>query len=47
MSNTLINIRVAYWHFQVMRDRPWVCLSFNRYWWDRGLRWSELVGIYH
>jgi hypothetical protein len=46
MSNTIVNIRVFYWHFQVMRDRPWVRLSFNRYWWDVGVRWGNLVAFY-
>lgn len=33
-----MNLRVAYWHFQITRDRPWVRFSFNRYRWGRGER---------
>lgn len=31
MSNLILNIRFGEWHFQVMRDRPWVRISHNPY----------------
>lgn len=38
MSNLLLNLRIACWHFQIMRDRPWVRFGFNRYRWEHGHR---------
>jgi hypothetical protein len=32
MSNTIINWRFGRYHFQILRDRPWVRLSRNPYW---------------
>lgn len=29
MSNLFLNIRFGSWHFQVMRDGPWVSISHN------------------
>jgi hypothetical protein len=29
MSNLLLNIRFGSWHFQVMRDLPWVRFGHN------------------
>jgi hypothetical protein len=29
MDNTYINIMVLGWHFQVLRDRPWVWAGYN------------------
>lgn len=46
MSNLIVNIRVAYWHFQVQRDRPWISVSLNRYWWDRGVGLRDLIAFY-
>ncbi|PWJ81565.1 hypothetical protein C7441_11097 [Pseudaminobacter salicylatoxidans] len=31
MSNCLVNIRFGEWHFQIVRDRPWVSLGHNPY----------------
>lgn len=31
MSNTYINIRFGEWHFQVLRDSPFIRLSRNTY----------------
>lgn len=44
MSNTILNLRVLYWHFQILRDPPWVSLGFNSYHWEHGIgfRWIEL-----
>jgi hypothetical protein len=31
MSNLLLNIRFGSWHFQVMRDLPFIRISRNEY----------------
>jgi hypothetical protein len=31
MSNAIINVRFGSWHFQVLRDRPFVRISRNAY----------------
>jgi hypothetical protein len=40
MSNLFFNIRVLYWHFQLMSDRPYVRFSFNPHHWEQGIGWS-------
>jgi len=44
MSNTIFNLRVLYWHFQILRDRPYVRFGFNAFRWERGERspWIQL-----
>lgn len=32
MGNTYFNIRFGKWHWQVLRDKPWVRISRNDYW---------------
>lgn len=39
MSNLIFNLRVFYWHFQIMRDRPFVRISANSYW--KNGKWKE------
>jgi hypothetical protein len=39
MSNLWINWRFWYWHLQIGPDAPCVSISFNRYWWQRGISW--------
>lgn len=46
MSNTILNLRIAYWHLQVVSDCPWLRFSFNRYWWEKGVTWRTLLAFY-
>ena len=38
MSNAILNLRVLYWHLQILRGRPFVRIGFNAYRWERGER---------
>lgn len=31
MSNCVFNLRIRTWHFQILRDRPYVRISRNMY----------------
>lgn len=42
MSNLLFNLRVWCWHFQIMRDRPWVRVGYNKYHRGAGSSFVEL-----
>ena len=49
MDNTLINIRLFYWHLQWERGKFHPTISFNAYHWDRGLRvtgWAEVCNFF-
>lgn len=39
MSNCIINLRIVYWHLQVLRDRPYVRFSYNAYHKINGIGW--------
>jgi hypothetical protein len=32
MDNSLVNIRVYYWHFKIATDRPWIFVERNGFW---------------
>lgn len=42
MSDTILNLRVWCFHFQIIRNRPWLRLSYNDYHRGRKSRFIEL-----
>lgn len=42
MSNTIINLRIWCIHFQILRDWPWLRVSYNAFHRGRGSSLIEL-----
>ena len=44
MSGLILHLRLAYWHLQVGRARPWLRMGLDQYRWDRGC-WRPLYWV--
>ena len=43
MSNLIFNLRIKTWHFQIMRDRPFIRIYRNMYYYKNpNFPWMEL-----